>query len=107
MIVVLFQTKLRADADQQEYEKLAERMLELVQQNPGFISINSYPDSDGGELTIVRFASEEALEAWRTHPEHLQVQQLGRTKFYESYHIDVCNLARQREYPQTTPSPTV
>jgi heme-degrading monooxygenase HmoA len=100
MIVVTFSTKLRADADVNEYNRWAERMYELVQQNPGFISIASYPEPDGGELTIARFASAEALEAWRTHPEHRQAQQLGRSTFYESYWIQVCTTVRDYEFHQ-------
>ncbi len=99
MLAVLFETKLRAGANQQEYEQLAEHMLELAQQNPGFVSISSWSDSEGGELTIVHFSSEEALEAWRTHPEHLQAQKLGRTKFYDTYHIEVCTVNRQYGFP--------
>jgi heme-degrading monooxygenase HmoA len=100
MIVVTFSTKLRADADLNEYGQVAEHMYELVQQIPGFISIGSYPEPDGGELTIARFASEDALEAWRTHPEHRQAQQLGRNKFYESYWIQVCKTVRDYEFHQ-------
>ena len=41
---------------------------------PGFISYNSYVSDDGEELTVARFDSPEALEAWRTHPEHPEAQ---------------------------------
>src|SRR3989442_8384281 len=39
---------------------------------PGFISFNSYVSDDDEELLVARFDSLEALEAWRTDPEHLQ-----------------------------------
>ncbi len=100
MIVVIFSAKLRAEASREEYEQWGERMYELVQQIPGFISVDSYPEGDGGELTIARFTSEEALKAWRTQPEHLQAQQLGRSTFYESYHIQVCRTVRDYEFHQ-------
>lgn len=100
MIVVIFRTKLRADADLEEYRRWAKRMFELVQQNPGFISMTSATDADGAGVTIERFASEEALEAWRTHPEHLRAQQLGRSAFYESYQVEVCTAVRAYEFHQ-------
>ena len=61
MIVVIFRAKSRADTDLEEYNRWAERMFELVQQNPGFISMTSATDPNGGRLTIECFASEEAL----------------------------------------------
>ncbi len=100
MIVVIFSTKLRADASLEEYERWGERMYELVQQIPGFISVASYPAGEREEVTIARFTSEEALKTWRTQPEHLQVQQLGRSTFYKSYHIQVCRTIRDYEFHQ-------
>ncbi len=100
MIGVIFSTKMRVDADLEEYNRWGERMYELVQQIPGFVSVTSYSDPDGGEVTIARFASEEALAAWRTHPEHLLAQQLGRSIFYESYSIQVCTTIREYEFHQ-------
>jgi hypothetical protein len=61
MIVVIFRTKLRADADLEEYNRLAERMFELVEQNPCFISMTSATDPDGGGLTIERSRSRMAV----------------------------------------------
>ena len=100
MVVVVFITKLRADADLEEYGRLAERMFELVQQNPGFISLTSSTDPDGSEVTIARFASEEAEQAWRNHPEHRKIQELGRSTFYESYQIEVCTAVRGYSFHQ-------
>jgi hypothetical protein len=37
----------------------------------------------------VRFESEEALQAWKTHPEHMKVQARGREAFFESYRMTV------------------
>jgi len=51
MIVVIFSVKMRADANLEEYGRWGERMYELVQQIPGFISITSYPEGDRGEVT--------------------------------------------------------
>ncbi len=102
MIVAILSVKMRADANLEEYARQGERMYELVQQIPGFISVESYPQGDGREVTIARFTSEEALKTWRTLPEHLQVQQLGRSAFYESYKIQVCRTIREYEFDQNS-----
>src|SRR5579862_5099802 len=98
MIMIVFTTRLRADIDLREYHRWAKRMGELVQLHPGFISRTSWTTPDGEEVTIARFTSEEAMAAWRTHPEHLQVQQLGRSAFYESYRVEVCTTVRAYEF---------
>lgn len=36
------------------------------QDRPAFISINGYAAADGSGLAVVRFESEEALQAWKT-----------------------------------------
>lgn len=100
MVIVIFTTRLKADIDLREYNRWAEQMVELVQQHPGFISRTSWTTPDGDEVTIARFASEEAVAAWRTHPEHLQAQQLGRSTFYESYRVEVCTPVREYEFRQ-------
>jgi heme-degrading monooxygenase HmoA len=46
-------------------------------------------------LTVFRFASEEALEAWRTHPEHVETMKRGHAEFYASGFLQVCKVIRE------------
>jgi heme-degrading monooxygenase HmoA len=94
MIVVLFGARMRADADLAEYRARSRRMDELVRQIPGFISVTSYTSEDGDEVTIARFESHAALDAWRFHPEHVESQRMGREAFYESYWVQACETIR-------------
>ena len=98
MMLVLFDTEPRADIDAAEYERAGERMQALVTQMPGFISAKRYSSSDGEGFTMVKFASEEALEAWRRHPEHVAVQRRAREEFYERYWVVVCKSVRDYEW---------
>lgn len=104
MVIVLFGTKLRADADLTEYRARSKRMHELVEQMPGFISVKGYTAEDGDEVVIARFASEEALDAWRFHPEHVEAQQRGRDAFYESYWVQVGTTIREYTFDRRTPA---
>jgi heme-degrading monooxygenase HmoA len=97
MIVVLFKSRLRDDANVSDYEALGGRMYEIVSGMRGFIDLESYSTADG-ELVVVRFESDEALQAWRNHPDHQDAQRLGREVFYEWYHIQVCSLDREYQY---------
>jgi heme-degrading monooxygenase HmoA len=102
MIVVLFRIKLRPDVDRAVYEAKGARMDELVRQVPGFISVDYYTTAEGEEGVIARFASEEALAAWRNHPEHLETQRQGRDEFFESYQIQVCSTIREYGVDRST-----
>jgi heme-degrading monooxygenase HmoA len=94
-VVVIGDLKLRSDAALDEYEKLGERMYGIVSSMPGFLSVKSFKAADGEELTLFRFASEEALEAWRTHPEHVETMKRGHAEFYASGHLQICRVIRE------------
>ena len=95
MVIVLFGTEKRADIDLAEYEECNQRMGELVRQIPGFISVKSYTADDGDRVVIARFESEEALDAWRFQPEHVEAQRRGRDIYYESYWVQACTTIRE------------
>ena len=95
MFVVLFSTTERDDVDASEYRRTSDRMHELVSHMPGFISYNGYGSEDGQGVAVVRFDSEEALDAWRTLPEHRAAQERGREAFYREYWVQVCETVRE------------
>jgi heme-degrading monooxygenase HmoA len=72
-------------------------MLGLASKVPGFISINGYAAADGSGLAVVRFESEEAVQAWKSNAEHVKTQARGREAFFESYKMTVAT-AIVREY---------
>src|SRR5690349_16355238 len=71
MVIALFEYRLSADIDKAEWEQTFARMVALASEAPGCISIDGYAAPDGGDLAVVRFESEEALRAWKNHPEHV------------------------------------
>ena len=97
-MVVLFGTKMRDDANLDEYRERSRRMRELVQQIPGFISIKGFTGKDGDEVSIARFENEASLDAWRFQPEHVETQRRAREAFYESYWVQVCTTIRDYEF---------
>jgi heme-degrading monooxygenase HmoA len=98
MVVVLFGTRTRREADLEEYSRRSKRMNELVREIPGFISIKGFVSEDGDEVAIARFESEQALDAWRFHPEHVETQRRAREALYESYWVQVCTTIRDYEF---------
>jgi hypothetical protein len=62
---------------------------------PGFVSFKTFRADDGERVSVIEFESEEALRAWREHPEHRKAQELGRSAFYAESQIRVCSVIRQ------------
>ena len=94
-VIVIGDLKLRDDAPRNEYDRLGERMYGIVSRLPGFLSVKSFKAADGEELTVFRFSSEEALEAWRTHPEHVDTMKRGHAEFYASGFLQICKVIRE------------
>src|SRR5438477_9441803 len=97
MVLALFAFRVRPEAHA-EFEETVHRMVELVTKMPGFISMDLFTSEDGRTLAVPRFETEEALKAWRDHPEHVAAQKKGRGAYFEDYWIDVCSTIRSYEY---------
>jgi heme-degrading monooxygenase HmoA len=94
MVIVVFRSRMRPDADMAEVEQMGLRMYELASAMPGFISYKDFVSTDGENLSLVEFESHEHLLAWRDHAEHIQAQLRAREAVFESYHITVCDPTR-------------
>jgi heme-degrading monooxygenase HmoA len=94
-VIVIGDLKLRDSADADEHDRLGARMYEIVSKLPGFLSVKSFAAPDGEELTVFRFNSEEALETWRTHPEHIETMKRGHAEFYASGFLQICKVIRE------------
>lgn len=94
-VIVIGELKLRDSADLSDYNRLGERMYGIVSQIPGFLSVKSFKADDGEEVSVFRFASEEALEAWRTHPDHVETMRRGHAEFYAKVFLQICRVIRE------------
>jgi heme-degrading monooxygenase HmoA len=107
MVVVLFRIKVRDDVDRPEYDKASGRMVEIVSSLPGFVSVEGFDLGGGSELVLARFESDEAVRAWKAHPEHLRTQERGRTEFFASYEITVAEEIRHYDWTATAAAATM
>src|ERR1700691_757216 len=99
MLITVFRSRLRPGV-REEYVTLVDRMNEIAQTMPGYISHKGYFADDGERVTIVEFEHEEGLHAWRTNPEHMAAQRLARQKYYTEYHVQVCTLDRETTFKE-------
>jgi len=92
MFVVIFRARVRALDD--EYFRVAARMRELALNEFGCLEFHVVTEGDT-EVALSYWPSEEAIKAWKTHPEHLLAQTAGRERWYESYSVQVACLTRE------------
>jgi heme-degrading monooxygenase HmoA len=97
MIITVFRSRLKPGV-RDEYVALVERMNELARTMPGYISHKGFFADDGERVTIVEFAHEEGMHAWRTNPEHIAAQKLARQKYYSEYSVQICTLDRESKF---------
>ena len=97
MVVILFRSRLTADAGQ-DYQDMDSELEHLVLGHPGHLGHKSYLAQDGERLTVVWFKDQESLRAWKTEPRHLEAQRQGRERWYELYEMDVAEVVRSSRY---------
>ena len=86
-------TSERTDVDD-GYGAVADRMVELATQQPGFLGVESVRDASGLGITVSYWASLEAIAAWRAHAEHRVAQTAGRKKWYSHFELRVAKVER-------------
>ena len=80
------------------YSLTAERMVELAQQQPGFLGVESVRGGDGIGITVSYWRDRASIRNWRINVEHLAAQQMGRQEFYSWYHIRVAEVVAHRSF---------
>jgi heme-degrading monooxygenase HmoA len=101
MLLILFRSRLRADAGH-DYQEMAAEMLAAASAMPGFIEYKHYTSQDGERLTVVKWQDEATLTDWREHTRHRVAQRLGRERWYSEYQIEVAEVVRDRQWVGTT-----
>ena len=90
-------TSLRTDVEQAEYDAAAERMMELAEQQPGFLGVEHARTPGGPSITVSYWADEASIKAWRNHAEHLGAQAAGRERWYKSFALRIAKVESARQ----------
>jgi heme-degrading monooxygenase HmoA len=98
MVIVVFRTHVKPQADLAQLNALNQRMVALVSQMPGFVSLKDFAAQDGEFLVLAEFDSLESVDAWKAHPEHHAAQWRGREEVFAEYRIQVCHVLRTADF---------
>jgi heme-degrading monooxygenase HmoA len=94
MYAVIFQAQIKAI--DQAYSETAARMRELAIKEYGCLGFKSVCE-EHLEIAISYWETLEDIRQWKQNAEHLEAQQQGKSKWYESYHVQVVEIVREYE----------
>jgi heme-degrading monooxygenase HmoA len=73
---------------------MADRMLELAAQQPGYLGVESARTPGGLGITVSCSSSDEAIGQWRSQAEHRVTQERGRSVWYSDFYLRVVRVER-------------
>ena len=88
-----------------QYAEIAEKMVTLAAQQPGYLGMDTARDpASGVGITVSYWQDKASIAAWKRNGEHLLAQRMGTQKWYETFAVHVARVERrygfQREEPQ-------
>jgi len=92
MYAVIFRATI--EALDEEYARVARRMRDLAINEYGCLEFVCVREGSE-EVAISYWETEEQIQRWKEDPEHLQAQELGCSKWYKSYQVQVVKIVRQ------------
>ncbi|KPP99438.1 antibiotic biosynthesis monooxygenase [Marinobacter sp. HL-58] len=82
----------RTDGDN-GYAEMAEQMVNLAAEQPGFLGIESARECLG--ITVSYWESLEAIRNWKQNAEHQEAQRLGHQQWYSSFRVRIAKVDRE------------
>lgn len=89
-------TSLRTDENDQEYGEMAQKMLELAIQQPGYLGFESAKSAIG--ISVSYWKDLDSIRNWKRHSEHLLAQKLGKSTWYEAYKVRIALVERDYQF---------
>ena len=86
-------TSQRTEGDR-GYAAMADQMMALAAQQPGFLGAESVRGTDGFGITVSYWTSEAAIAAWKAHAAHQPAQAAGQSTWYADYQLRVAKVER-------------
>jgi heme-degrading monooxygenase HmoA len=95
MYAVIFRAKPGIQDD--EYGKTVARMRDLAFGKYGCLDFVAVTEGEQ-EIAISYWENEESIRAWKSDSEHSLAQEVGRSKWYDSYIVQVVEIKREYKF---------
>lgn len=86
-------SSIRTEGDH-GYAEMADRMVKLAAEQPGFLGVESARDDSGFGITVSYWESEEAIRNWKANVEHQTAQARGKSEWYQHFMTRVAKVER-------------
>jgi heme-degrading monooxygenase HmoA len=96
-------TSLRKGQDGDAYGQMAEQMVALAGEQPGYLGMHSARGPDGLGITVSYWRSNADILAWKQVSEHRAAQQAGRERWYAGYELQVTRVERAYAFGAALP----
>lgn len=83
------------------YGAMADAMMDLASQQPGFLGVESARGADGLGITNSYWADEASIRNWKKVVDHLAAQSQGRAQWYSHYEVKVAKVERAYSFDKT------
>ncbi|MDP2572083.1 antibiotic biosynthesis monooxygenase [Vibrio penaeicida] len=80
------------------YGDTANRMLELAEQQSGYLGAESAREDLG--ITVSYWRDLDSIKQWKSNAEHLEAQKLGRKQWYQSYKTRIAKVERDYSFEE-------
>lgn len=84
-------TSVRSE-DDSGYAEMADRMVTLAEQQPGFLGVESARNDVG--ITVSYWADLDSIKKWKMNIEHQEAQRLGHEKWYSFFKTRIAKVER-------------
>ena len=91
---VIFTNQRAANAGDDGYAEMADRMVELAAQQPGYLGVESARDTNGLGITVSYWRDEASIANWKKNAEHTLAREAGNERWYEHFETRVARVER-------------
>ena len=88
-------TSVRTE-DDNGYAEMSDKMVELAQQQDGFLGMESARNEIG--ITVSYWRDLEAIRKWRENTDHTFAHEKGRKEWYKSFKTRIAKVERDYEF---------
>lgn len=82
--------------EDKNYQETSQLMLQLVQQQKGFLGFESAKEEIG--ITVSYWESLAAIKNWKINIEHTKARENGRSIWYKNFKVRIAKVERDYEF---------
>ena len=88
-------TSIRSDVDD-GYSKTSDRMIELAEQQEGFLGVESARKDYG--ITISYWKDLESISRWKNNVEHKVARERGKKEWYLQFNVRIGKIEKEYQF---------